>query len=73
MSGKGVGEMAVITFSMNAQVYIEIVDTLLIPSIERHIGDDNIIFQDDNASCHREKGAKTLIQERHIMSRKCLM
>uniref|UniRef100_A0A3P8X3E6 Uncharacterized protein n=1 Tax=Cynoglossus semilaevis TaxID=244447 RepID=A0A3P8X3E6_CYNSE len=33
MSGKG--EIAVITSSMNAQVYVDILDTFLIPSIER--------------------------------------
>uniref|UniRef100_A0A8C5DZE9 Uncharacterized protein n=1 Tax=Gouania willdenowi TaxID=441366 RepID=A0A8C5DZE9_GOUWI len=37
MSGKGT--IAVITSSINAQVYVNILDTFLIPSIERiHIG-----------------------------------
>uniref|UniRef100_A0A8C1NF85 Transposase Tc1-like domain-containing protein n=1 Tax=Cyprinus carpio TaxID=7962 RepID=A0A8C1NF85_CYPCA len=48
MSGKGMGEMTVITSSINAQVYVEILDTFLIPSIERMFGDGSIIFQDDN-------------------------
>uniref|UniRef100_A0A3Q2ZWT6 Transposase Tc1-like domain-containing protein n=1 Tax=Kryptolebias marmoratus TaxID=37003 RepID=A0A3Q2ZWT6_KRYMA len=52
MSGKGTGEMAVITSSINAQVYIDILDTFLIPFIKRMFGDDEIIFQDNNASCH---------------------
>ena len=68
MSGKGMGEMTVITSSINAQVYVEILDTFLIPSIERMFGDGSIIFQDDNASCHRAKSVKTFLQERHIMS-----
>ncbi|CAI9596595.1 unnamed protein product, partial [Staurois parvus] len=34
-----------IKLSINAQVYIEISDTFLIPSIERMFGDDDI-FQD---------------------------
>ena len=55
MSGKSTGEMAVITSSINAQVYIDILDTFLILSIERMFWDDDIIFQDDNASCHRAK------------------
>lgn len=68
MSGKGMGEMTVITSSINAQVYVEILDTFLIPSIERMFGDGSILFQDDNASCHRAKSVKTFLQERHIMS-----
>uniref|UniRef100_A0A3Q3AMG8 Tc1-like transposase DDE domain-containing protein n=1 Tax=Kryptolebias marmoratus TaxID=37003 RepID=A0A3Q3AMG8_KRYMA len=66
MSGKGTGEMAVITCLINAQVYIDILDTFLIPSIERMFGDDEIIFQDDSASCHRAKTVKTFLDERHI-------
>lgn len=52
MSGKGTGEMAANTSSINAHVYVDILDTLLNPSVERIFGDDDfgIIFQDDNAS-----------------------
>ena len=60
--------MAVITSSINAQVYVDILDTFLIPSFERMFGDDEIIFQDDNASCHRAKSVKTFLEERHIRS-----
>uniref|UniRef100_A0A672STN9 Tc1-like transposase DDE domain-containing protein n=1 Tax=Sinocyclocheilus grahami TaxID=75366 RepID=A0A672STN9_SINGR len=66
MSGKGPGEMAILISTVNAQVYIEILDTFLIPSIEKKLGD--VIFQDDNASCHREKSVKAFLQERHITS-----
>uniref|UniRef100_A0A3B3S4R3 Tc1-like transposase DDE domain-containing protein n=1 Tax=Paramormyrops kingsleyae TaxID=1676925 RepID=A0A3B3S4R3_9TELE len=68
MSGKGPGQMAVITSTVNAQVYIEILDNFLILSIESRLGDDEVIFQDDNASCHRAKSVKTFLQERHINS-----
>uniref|UniRef100_A0A8C5I7Z6 Tc1-like transposase DDE domain-containing protein n=1 Tax=Gouania willdenowi TaxID=441366 RepID=A0A8C5I7Z6_GOUWI len=66
MSGKGTGEMAVITSSINAQVYVDMLDTFLIPSIERMFGDDDIVYQDDNASCHRAKTVKTFLEERRI-------
>lgn len=46
MSGICTGDMTVITSSINAQVSIEILDTFLIPSIERMFGDDDIIFPD---------------------------
>ena len=48
--------MAVITLKINVLVYIEIRDNFLIPSIENWFGDDEVIFPDDNASCHRAKG-----------------
>ena len=38
----------------------------LIPSIENWFGDDEVIFQDDNASCYWVKGIKEFIQERSI-------
>uniref|UniRef100_A0A671KXB7 Uncharacterized protein n=1 Tax=Sinocyclocheilus anshuiensis TaxID=1608454 RepID=A0A671KXB7_9TELE len=43
MSGKLPGEMAILTSTVNAQVYIEILDTFLIPSIEKNCG-NSIIF-----------------------------
>lgn len=64
MSGKGTGEMAVVKSSINAQVYIEILDSFLIPSIENMF----VIFQDDNASCHRAKTVKAFLGERLIQS-----
>uniref|UniRef100_A0A673J1W8 Uncharacterized protein n=1 Tax=Sinocyclocheilus rhinocerous TaxID=307959 RepID=A0A673J1W8_9TELE len=54
MSGKLPGEMAILTSTVNAQVYIEILDTFLIPSIEKNkrrsnkvlcvLVDDSIFF-----------------------------
>ncbi|CAJ0964526.1 unnamed protein product [Ranitomeya imitator] len=68
MSGKDTGESAVITASINAQVYVDILDSFIIPSIERMFGDDEMIFQDENASCHRAKIVKTFLEKRHIRS-----
>lgn len=68
MSGKGTGEMAVVKSSINAQVYIDILDSFLIPSIENMFGDGEIIFQDDNASCHRAKTVKAFLAERRIQT-----
>uniref|UniRef100_A0A8B9RED8 Tc1-like transposase DDE domain-containing protein n=1 Tax=Astyanax mexicanus TaxID=7994 RepID=A0A8B9RED8_ASTMX len=68
MSGKGTGEMTVVNSSINAQVYIDILDSFLIPSIEQMFGGDEINFQDDSASCHRAKTVKAFLGERHIQS-----
>uniref|UniRef100_A0A3B1K6C0 Tc1-like transposase DDE domain-containing protein n=1 Tax=Astyanax mexicanus TaxID=7994 RepID=A0A3B1K6C0_ASTMX len=53
---------------MSGKVYIDILDSFLIPSIEQMFGDNEIIFQDDNASCHRAKTVKAFLGERHIQS-----
>uniref|UniRef100_A0A3B3QGW8 Transposase Tc1-like domain-containing protein n=1 Tax=Paramormyrops kingsleyae TaxID=1676925 RepID=A0A3B3QGW8_9TELE len=66
MSGKGPGQMAIITSTINAQVCVEILDNFLISSIESRFGNDN--FQDDNASCHRAQSIKTFLQEKNINS-----
>ena len=42
--------MAIIASTIIANIYVEILDNFLIPSIEKLF-----IFQDDNASCQREK------------------
>ena len=46
MSFKGVGEITVNTSTIDA-MYIEILDNILIPSLEGWLGDDDVIFQHD--------------------------
>lgn len=55
-----------ITFLVNAQVYIEVLDTFVIPSVKRRFGDEDVISQDDNASRHRAKSIKKFPQGRPI-------
>ena len=57
-------EMAIITSSINPQVYIEALGTFLILSIKRMFGDGDI-FQRDNAARHRTKAVKTPLQGKH--------
>ena len=51
----GPEEMTVIISTINANVYIEILDNFLIPLQENWLGDDKVTFQDDNSSCLRGK------------------
>ena len=66
MSFKILGGMVIITFHINAYVYIEIYDNFLVLSIGNWFSDDKVIFQDDNASCQRTKEIKAFLQERWI-------
>ena len=52
MSLKEPMEIALITSTINAHVYIEILDNFLIPLIENWFGDCKVIFLDDDASYH---------------------
>ena len=59
------GEMAVIISTINLCVYIGILDNFLIPWRENWF-DNEIVFQDDNAPCHRAKGIKAFLQEKSM-------
>lgn len=59
--------MAVISSTITAHVYTEIKDNFFfISSMENCFGDEKVIFQDDNASCHRVREIKIFLQERQI-------
>ena len=58
MASKRPGELAVVKTTVNSRIYIDILDRILIPSIDNAFGDENVVFQDDNASCHRAKRVK---------------
>ena len=60
--------MAIITSTIRAYVYIEILDNFLIPSIENWFGDNEIIFLDDSASCHRAKEITVFLQDMLVKS-----
>lgn len=62
LSSKSRRQVAVIISSINEQVYTDILDTFLIPLIEKMFGDD-IIFHDDDAAFHRTKGSKRFLQD----------
>ena len=47
---------------------IETLDNFLISLIENWFDDEEVLFQDDDASCQRTKAIKAFLQERHIKS-----
>lgn len=55
MPGKGLRNMAVNTSAVNAQVYIELLDTFVQFSLMENTFGDEVIFQDDKSSCHTAK------------------
>ena len=70
MSFKEPKKIAIITSTINAHEFTEILDNFLIPPIENWFSDDEAIFsQNDNSSCPREKVIKAFLQEINDIAR----
>jgi len=62
ISSHGVGRLHFVTGTVNADVYIDILQKKLLPSIRDAFGDVNsCTFQDDSAPCHRAKKVKEFL------------
>ena len=61
-------ELAVIKTTVNSRIYIHILDHFLIPSIDNAVKYEDVVFQDDNTSCHREKCVRDFLADRQIVT-----
>ncbi|GFW67318.1 hypothetical protein TNCV_2595511 [Trichonephila clavipes] len=57
MSSHGVGRLHIVSGTVKAMDYIEILQNKLLPTARDLLGNQSWIFQDDNAPCHRAKKA----------------
>ncbi|GFX29536.1 transposable element Tcb1 transposase [Trichonephila clavipes] len=55
MSSHGVGRLHIVSGTVKAMDYIEILQNILLPTARDLFGNQSWIFQDDNAPCHRAK------------------
>ena len=56
ISDQGVGGLHFVQGTVNAQVYIDILEAKLLPTIQGQFTPvQNVIFQDNSAPCHRVK------------------
>ncbi|GFU74821.1 hypothetical protein TNCV_4424841 [Trichonephila clavipes] len=55
MSSHGVGRLHIVSRTVKAMDYIEILQNKLLPTAIDLLGNHSWIFQDDNAPCHRAK------------------
>ena len=65
-SRKGVGMVKVVNETMKSESYIDVLKNKLIPSARQMFGDNEYIFQDDSAPCHRSKIVKKFEVENQI-------
>lgn len=54
-----------ISTKMNSEMYCELLEEVLIPFTEEFM-DENVIFQQDNASCHAAKNTKNFLKAHNI-------
>ena len=55
MAANGIDRLKVVSGMMNGTKYIDVLENKMLPSARSLFSDDDWIFQDDNAPCHRAK------------------
>lgn len=69
ISYSGVGRLQLVNGTVNAQKYIDILQNKLLPTIRDHFQEDEqCIFQDDSAPCHRALAVKQWLVKKSITS-----
>ena len=51
---------------LDAELYIDILGNCLLPTIDSFASDESIIFQQDNAPCHRARSVKEWFRENNV-------
>ncbi|GFW47875.1 transposable element Tcb1 transposase [Trichonephila clavipes] len=68
MSSHGVGRLHIVSGTVKAMDYIEILQNKLLPTARDLFGNQSWIFQDDNAPCHRAKVLQKWLKD-HTVNR----
>ena len=55
MAAIGIGRLKLVSRMMNGTKYIDVQENQMLPSARSLFSDDDWIFQNDNAPCHRAK------------------
>ncbi|GFW54489.1 hypothetical protein TNCV_1608531 [Trichonephila clavipes] len=64
----GVGRFHIVSGTVKAMDYIEILQNKLLPTARDLLGNQSLIFQDDNAHCHRAKVVQKWLED-HTVNR----
>ena len=59
MAANGVGRLEVVSGMMNGTKYIDVLERKMLPSARSLFSDNQWIFQDDNAPCHRARRSRS--------------
>ena len=68
ISSRGVGNLCFLSpkTTVNTEVYIDLLDAYLLPSVEKLFGDDSFVFQHDLAPAHRAHKTFKYLKEKQI-------
>ncbi|GFW70642.1 transposable element Tcb1 transposase [Trichonephila clavipes] len=66
MSSYGVGRLHIVSRTVKAVDYIEILQNKLLPTVRDLFGNQSWIFKDDNAPCHRAKVAQKWLKDHTV-------
>ncbi|GFV98526.1 transposable element Tcb1 transposase [Trichonephila clavipes] len=64
MPSHGIGRLHIVSGTVKAMDYIEILQNKLLPTARDLLGNQSWIFQDDNAPCHRAKVVQKWLKDR---------
>lgn len=65
-SARGPGRLHIVENTLNQHGYLEILRGPLILTSQDQFRNENFIFQQDNASCHKARSITTFLRENHI-------
>ncbi|GFU49553.1 transposable element Tcb1 transposase [Trichonephila clavipes] len=71
MSSHGVGRLHIVSGTVKAMNYIEILQNKLQPTAKDVLGNQSWIFQDDNAPCHRAKVVQKWLEDHTVNRMNC--
>ncbi len=66
MSSAGVGPLCFLKSTVNAAIYLEILEHFMLPSADKLYGDADFIFQQDLAPAHTAKGTKSWFNDHGV-------
>lgn len=66
IGSRGTGSICILNRTMNTEVYVDVLEHKLLPTVEKYFGDGNFIFQQDNASCHKSNNSKKWLEENNV-------
>ncbi len=66
MSSAGVGPLCFLKSTVNAAIYHEILEHVMLPSADKLYGDADFIFQQDLAPAHTAKGTKSWFNDHGV-------
>jgi hypothetical protein len=60
-SWNGLGPLIILRGNLNAEVYKDILTSCILSMLEDQFGDDDCLYQHDNAPCHKTRSVREIV------------